>query len=66
LPGRDGEGAAVAESAARIRALYGLRLPDAIQISFAIDAGCQAIVCNDQSMLRVTELRVLIVDDLEL
>jgi len=58
--------ATVAEDAARIRAAYSLRLPDAIQIAFAIDAGCQAIVCNDYSMRRVTELQVLILDDLEL
>jgi predicted nucleic acid-binding protein len=58
--------AAVAENAARMRAIYGLRLPDAIQIAFAVDVGCQAIVCNDHSMRRVTELSVLILDDLEL
>ena len=59
-------GVTVAESAARLRAVYGLRLPDAIQIAFAIDSGCQAIVCNDHSMQRVTELPVLVLDDLEL
>jgi predicted nucleic acid-binding protein len=58
--------AAVAENAARTRAAYGLRLPDAIQIAFALDVGCQAIVCNDHSMRRVTELSILILDDLEL
>lgn len=58
--------AAVAENAAHMRATYGLRLPDAIQIAFALDVGCQAIVCNDHSMRRVTELSVLILDDLEL
>jgi predicted nucleic acid-binding protein len=42
--------ATVAEDAARIRSTYGLRLPDAIQIAFAPDVGCQAIVCNDRSM----------------
>ena len=56
----------VAENAARIRATYGLRLPDAIQIAFALDSGCQAIVCNDRSMRRVRELEVLVLDDLEL
>lgn len=55
----------VAENAARMRAAYGLRLPDAIQIAFALDVGCQAIVCNDHSMRPVTELSVLILDDLE-
>ena len=57
--------ATVAENAALIRARYGLRLPDAIQIAFALDIGCQAIVCNDHSMRRVTELSILILDDLE-
>jgi len=56
---------AVAENAARMRATYGLRLPDAIQIAFALDVGCQAIVCNDHSMRRVAELSILILDDLE-
>jgi predicted nucleic acid-binding protein len=56
----------VAENAARMRAKYGLRLPDAIQIAFALDIGCQAIICNDHSMRRVNDLRVLILDDLEL
>jgi len=53
----------VAENAARVRATYGLRLPDALQIAFALDV---AIVCNDRSMRRVTELNVLVLDDLEL
>jgi predicted nucleic acid-binding protein len=39
--------AAVAGEAVRVRARYGLRLPDAIQIAFAPDTGCQAIICND-------------------
>ena len=59
-------GTTVAEGAARLRAIYGLRLPDAIQIAFAIDKGCQALVCNDHAMRRVTELSVLVLDDLEL
>ena len=57
--------APVAEDAARLRATYGLRLPDAMQIAIAIDADCQAIVCNDHSMRRVSELSVLVLDDLE-
>ena len=58
--------ATVAENSARMRAAYGLRLPDAIQVAFALDTGCQAMVCNDRPMGRVTELSVLILDDLEL
>ena len=58
--------ATVAEDAARMRATYGLRLPDAIQIAFAIDTGCEAILCNDHSMRPVSELRVLVLDDRKL
>src|ERR1043166_958300 len=58
--------AAVAESAARMRANYGLRLPDALQVALAVETGCEALLCNDHSMRRVTELRVLVLDDLEL
>ena len=59
-------GVEIAEAAARLRAVYGLRLPDAIQVAFAITAGCQALVCNDHAMRRVTELAILVLDDLEL
>ena len=59
-------GPVIAEDAARLRAAYGLRLPDAIQIAFAINTGCQAMVCNDHSMRRVTELSIVVLDDLEL
>jgi predicted nucleic acid-binding protein len=58
--------ARIAERAANIRASYGLHLPDAIQVAFALDAGCQAIICNDRSMNRVKELGVLVLDDVEL
>lgn len=58
--------ATIAETAARLRAVHGLRLPDAIQIAFAVDSGCQALVCNDHAMQRVTELPILVLDDLEL
>ena len=59
-------GPVIAEDAARLRAAYGLRLPDAIQVAFAINTGCQAMVCNDHSMRRVTELSIVVLDDLEL
>ena len=58
--------AAVAESAARMRANYGLRLPDAIQIALAVETGCEALLCNDHSMKRVRGLQVLVLDDLEI
>jgi len=55
----------IAEAAASIRATYGLRLADAMQIATAIESDCEAFVCNDRAMRRVRELRVLILDELE-
>jgi predicted nucleic acid-binding protein len=58
--------AAIAEQAASLRARYGLRTPDALQISAALAAGCSAFLTNDARLQRVTELRVLVLDELEL
>ncbi len=58
--------AAVADRAADLRARYRLRTPDAMQLAAAISAGCQAVMTNDATMRRVTELRVLVLDELEL
>jgi predicted nucleic acid-binding protein len=58
--------AAIAEQAADLRARYGLRTPDALQISAALAAGCTAFLTNDARLQRVTELRVLVLDELEL
>ena len=48
-----------AVEAARIRATYRLRLPDAIQVATAIRAGAAALVTHDRALRRVKGLRVL-------
>jgi predicted nucleic acid-binding protein len=53
----------MAIEAAQIRARYNLQLPDAFQITVALAAGCEAFLTNDVTFKRVTELRVLILDD---
>ena len=55
-----------ARTAAGLRARYNLRTPDAIQIAAALDDGCGAFLTNDATLARVTELRVLVLDQLEL
>lgn len=55
-----------AERAAELRARYGFRLPDALQLAVAIEERCEAFLTNDRRLARVTELRVLVLDDLEL
>jgi predicted nucleic acid-binding protein len=55
----------VAEKAAELRAAHNLKTPDALQVAAAIIAGCDAFLTNDARLSRVTELRVLVLDDLE-
>jgi predicted nucleic acid-binding protein len=56
----------IAELAANLRARYNLRTPDALHIATAIDSGCDAFLTNDTTLQRVTEVRVLLLDALEL
>lgn len=53
-----------AHLAARLRAKYRIALPDALQIAAALNAQCDAILTNDLDLKRISEIRVLIVDEL--
>jgi predicted nucleic acid-binding protein len=55
----------VAERAADLRARNNLKTPDALQVAVAIHAGCDAFLSNDSGLKRVTEIRVLLLDELE-
>ncbi|HLZ10745.1 MAG TPA: PIN domain-containing protein [Chloroflexota bacterium] len=55
---------AAADRAAEWRARYHLRLPDALQLAVALNAGCEAFLTNDRVFQHVTDLRVLILADL--
>ena len=56
----------IAETAAGLRYRYNLRTPDAMQIAAALSVGCEAFLTNDAALQRVTELRVLVLSQLEL
>jgi predicted nucleic acid-binding protein len=43
-----------------------LRTPDAFQIAAALGAGCEAFLTNDLALSQVAELRVLVLDKLEM
>lgn len=51
--------------AAELRAHYNFSLPDAFQVAVAIASGCDAFLTNDLTLKRVTEITVLVLDELE-
>lgn len=56
----------IARLAANLRGRYALKMPDALHVATAIEAGCDAFLTNDAAIKRVTEITVLILDELEL
>jgi predicted nucleic acid-binding protein len=50
----------IAAEAAHLRALYGLRTPDAIQLATAQESQATAFLTNDEDMEKATGLRVLV------
>jgi len=53
---------ALADNAARLRAKYGLRTPDALHLATAIAGSATGFVGNDHVFQRVTELEILLLD----
>ncbi len=58
-------GAPEAACAARLRAEHGLRLADSLQAAVAVGAGLGGILTNDSAFRRLSQIRVVILDDLE-
>lgn len=56
----------IAEQAAHLRAGYNLRTPDALQIATALDQRCEAFLTNDFGLKRITQVRIIVLDELEL
>jgi predicted nucleic acid-binding protein len=52
-----------AELASDLRARYGIRTPDAIQIASAVLYSATAFVTNDDQMKQITELDVILLDE---
>lgn len=53
----------IADAAARLRAKHGLRTPDALQAATALCAGATGLITNDVTFRRVSDLKVLVLDD---
>jgi predicted nucleic acid-binding protein len=54
----------VADSAARLRAHYNLKTPDAIQAASALASKATGLISNDSAFERVSELETIILDEL--
>lgn len=52
------------EEAARIRALTGLKTPDALHVATSLIAGCDLFITNDSDYRRVADLPIVVLDDL--
>lgn len=58
-------GESVGILAAEMRSRYHLKLPDALQVATALETGCNRFLTNDIQLKRVTELNVLVMNELE-
>jgi predicted nucleic acid-binding protein len=56
----DGE---ISEEGARIRAQYGFRTPDAIQLATALCHGATAFVTNDQKLKKFHEMDIVLLEE---
>ena len=52
-----------AQLAGAIRVQYGLRLPDAFQVTAGLKFGAQALITNDERFRRVKQPKVMLFDD---
>lgn len=53
----------ISERAALLRAKYGLRTPDAIQLATALVAKADCFLTNDPALKKVKDVKVIVLDD---
>lgn len=53
----------ISEIASKLRAKYSIRTPDAIQMGVGIRYGAAKFLTNDPSLRKVSEIKVIILDD---
>ena len=55
--------AEVAERAAEIRARYGVRPPDALQVAASIIGNAEAFITNDKELKRIKDIEIIIMKE---
>lgn len=53
----------IAEKAAELRARYGLKTPDAIQLAVAIQNGGTLFITNDRNLTKVNDIEIVVLRD---
>lgn len=53
----------ISEKSASLRAKYGIKTPDALQIANAVFHSAHKFVTNDTDLKKVTDIEILVVDD---
>ena len=56
---------AIADKAAELRARYGIRTPDAIQIATALQGGSSIFLTNDRNLKKIHEIEIITLYDIE-
>ena len=59
-------GEVVARRAAELRVMYKFKLPDSLQLATEIESGCESFLTNDHQLSQVSEINVIVIDDMEL
>ncbi|SRR5208337_2077117 len=55
-----------ARLAAEIRSKYHVTLLDAFQVASALEGSCEALLTNDKALTKITELKIILVEGLQL
>jgi len=55
--------AEVAERAAEIRAKYGVRPPDALQVAASLINNAEALITNDRELKKIREIETIVMDE---
>lgn len=54
----------IAKRASMFRAKYGFRTPDALQLAAAVEVGCEAFLTGDKKLSRITEIKVIQLEEI--
>ncbi len=54
----------ISEKASYFRAKYGITTPDAVQIATVMSQGGAAFITNDESLAKIEEIRVILLDEI--